>query len=153
MKTVSLSITKTLVILFIGAIGFSACKKGAQTPPLKRCENVASFLVTNNADGYYGRYLIQLEDGSLLYPCSVEDNSINTDVPYNGMGITLEYEILGDEEGCQGLASTLNSGEPIVNELRNGCVITRQTLQYKRARITCISPAKDERREDFCGVE
>ena len=152
MKTRKASIGK-LILLLLVVTGLSACKKGEQTPPLRVCENNATFILTNNADGYYGKYLIQLEDGSYLYPCTVE-GGVAKDIPYNGMTITVSYEVLGNEEGCQGLASvTKGTNEPIINELPNGCIITRQTLQYQRAKITCLSPVSDERNYWDCVVE
>ncbi len=145
MKATKLSIGKVATLLLIVALSFTACKKGKQTPPLKVCENTANFVLTENADGQYGKYIIRLTNGAYVFPCTVEDNTFNKEMIYDGMPITLSYQII--DEGKE-VCKRLNQENDIVLSNRR-----RMNSKPQGAKITCISGVEEEEEEDVCLLE
>ena len=102
MKTIKLSFSKAAIAVLLVSLVFVSCKKEPAEPPKQLCDYKAHFEQMEGFNGYFGDYVIKLEDGSTVLPCIVEDNAINKATIYEGMPITVSYKILGGEEGnCQ----------------------------------------------------
>ncbi|KAB2913385.1 MAG: hypothetical protein F9K23_17140 [Bacteroidetes bacterium] len=112
------------VIAIMAAILVTACKSEPPAPPVTQCELTGTFERAEGFNTFYGEYFIRVEDGSLIYPCVVEGNTINQRDVYDGMPITLTYKLISTEEGACQVNSSILPG---------GCVVPPQ------ARITCIS--------------
>ncbi len=111
-------------IAIMAAVFVTSCKSEPPAPPVTQCELTGNFERAEGFNTFYGEYFIRVEDGSLIYPCVVEGNTITPAEVYDGMPITLTYKLISTEQGaCQ-----LNSGI-----LPGGCVVPPQ------ARITCIA--------------
>lgn len=134
---------KNLLMLVLGVLAFAACKQEPPTNP--SCNLQGSFIEMEWANGFYGKYLIQLEDGNILYPCAVDNNPIFQRDIYDGMPITVSYKALNNEEiACKGFENRNTFAE-------GGCV-----LDIQKARITCIA-SKQTRcgttNGGFCGTK
>lgn len=134
---------KSLLVVLLGVLVFAACKQEPPTQP--SCDLQAKFVEVEWANGYYGKYLIQLEDGTLLYPCAVNNNPIFQRDIYDGMPITVSYRALINEEiACRGFEDKNTIAE-------GGCV-----LNIIKARITCINDKQTDcgtKGGGWCGTE
>lgn len=98
MKTIKLSSSTLIAVVLFLAIALSACKKEPAQPPKKTCDFQGYFVKAHGFDGYYGEYAIRLEDGTLLYPCIVEGNTINKNNINEEAPITVSFTPLSNEE-------------------------------------------------------
>lgn len=148
MKTIKLSFIKITAALLFITVAISACKKGPETPPKKNCEYGGYFEEMSGYDGYYGNYIIRLENGIILYPCIVEDKGLNRNDIYDGMPITVSYRQISNEEiACQ---IPYNNQHDETNILPGGC------FEFVKAKITCIGDARAidaEPQHGWCGTE
>jgi hypothetical protein len=147
MRTIKLSLNKITILLFFVVLTLSACKKGPVTPPQKTCEHKGYFEEMKGFEGYYNGYIIRLENGTILFPCLVEDKSFDRNSVYDGMPITVSYERLQEEIACKvPYWYTVEDHK----EMSFGC------FEYMRAKITCIG-GDEQTREcgnvGFCGTE
>ena len=117
----------SLIMFFAAMLFVSACKPEPEEPIIT-CDTEAQFTKVEGAKGFYGQYVIMLNNGTLLYPCTVDNNTINNSDIYEGMPITVSYRTYTDEEiACEGFT-------PMNAILPGGC------FEYYKARITCIGP-------------
>ncbi len=117
---------KSLLAVMLSILAFAACKQEPPTPPA--CGLNGQFVEQAGVNAFYGSYVIMLDNGTMLYPCSVDNNTINRDEIYNGMPITLDYQALISQEMACGESSIAPGG----------CIV------YNKARITCISVIRDK---------
>lgn len=115
-------------IAIVAAILVTSCKSEPPTPPVTQCELTGNFERAEGFATFYGEYFIRVEDGSLIYPCVVEGNTIKQNEIYHGMPITLTYKLISKEEGACPTNQSILPG---------GCVVP------PKARITCISKQED----------
>jgi hypothetical protein len=123
---------KTAVVAVAVMTLFGACKKEPPKPD-PTCDYTAHFEYDQYNNGYFGNYVIVLDNGTRINPCKVQSKSINPSEVYNGMEITVSYKVLASEEcTCQ-----------FDGILPGGCVV------YDCAEITCI---EREAKAMWCGT-
>lgn len=139
MKTIKLSVTQLLVLGLTLSFVISSCKR-EPVPHPKKCDYTATFEKMEGYEGFYGNYVIKLDEGRILYPCVVEDHTFTKDNIFEGMPIAVSYEELVNEE--------------IYCKIPYSPYILPR-YPYNKAKITCIGDNRTEEavKQGFCGTE
>lgn len=125
---------KTAVVAVALVTLFGACKK-EPSQPAPACDYSARFEHDQYNTGYYGNYVIVLDNGTRINPCKVQNSPIKPAEVYDGMQITVSYKILQNEE-CNCRPHGILPG---------GCVV------YDCAEITCID--REVSKGMWCGTK
>lgn len=140
MKTIKLSLNKIAVVTLLVSMVLVSCKREPIQPPKRTCEHKATFEKMEGFEGYYGDYIIRLEDKSILFPCIVEDKTFTRDNIFEGMPITVSYKVVNSEE-----TSCKIPYSPYILPAH----------RYYKAKITCIADDRvvEECKQGWCGTE